>query len=62
LRFLEVRGRVAGAETIGATKNEIPTALNKPDDWHLVIAEMYGDIVNRRATSAVHFPPSQTSG
>ena len=37
LRFIEVKGRVAGAETVSVTKNEILTALNKPDDFILAI-------------------------
>ncbi len=39
LRFIEVKGRVAGADTITVTKNEILTALNKPDDFILAIVE-----------------------
>jgi hypothetical protein len=30
LRFLEVKGRVSGAETITVTRNEILYSLNKP--------------------------------
>ena len=37
LRFVEVKGRVAGAETVTVTKNEILTALNKPDDYILAL-------------------------
>jgi len=39
LRFLEVKGRVTGADTITVTKNEILYSLNKPDDFVLVIVE-----------------------
>ncbi len=39
LRFIEVKGRVAGADTVTVTKNEILTALNKPDDFILAIVE-----------------------
>ncbi len=39
LRFIEVKGRVAGADTITVTKNEILTALNKPDAFILAIVE-----------------------
>ena len=39
LRFLEVKGRVTGAETISVTRNEVLTALNKPDDYILAIVE-----------------------
>jgi hypothetical protein len=37
LRFIEVKGRVAGAETVSVTKNEILTALNKPEDFILAL-------------------------
>jgi hypothetical protein len=40
LRFIEVKGRVAGAETVTVTTNEIRTALNKPDDYILALAEV----------------------
>ncbi len=39
LRFLEVKGRIAGAATITVTKNEILYSLNKPDDFILAIVE-----------------------
>ncbi len=39
LRFIEVKGRVAGAATVTVTKNEILTSLNKPDDFVLAIVE-----------------------
>jgi superfamily II DNA or RNA helicase len=37
LRFIEVKGRVVDAETVTVTKNEILTALNKPDDYILAL-------------------------
>ena len=44
LRFLEVKGRVSGAETITVTRNEILYSLNKPDEFILAIVEfMEGD-------------------
>jgi len=43
LRFIEVKGRVTGARTVTITKNEILTALNKPDDFILAIVEVDGD-------------------
>ena len=43
LRFIEVKGRVAGAETVTVTRNEILTALNKPDDFILAVVEVDGD-------------------
>jgi SNF2 family DNA or RNA helicase len=39
LRFIEVKGRASGAETITVTKNEILYSLNKPDDFILAIVE-----------------------
>jgi hypothetical protein len=42
LRFVEVKGRVSGAETITVTKNEILYSLNKPDDYILGIVEFDG--------------------
>jgi superfamily II DNA or RNA helicase len=39
LRFLEVKGRVSGAETVTVTKNEILYSFNKPDDFILVLVE-----------------------
>ena len=37
LRFLEVKGRAIGADSVTITRNEIMTALNKPDDFILAI-------------------------
>jgi hypothetical protein len=39
LRFIEVKGRVTGADTITVTRNEILHSLNKPDDFILAIVE-----------------------
>jgi SNF2 family DNA or RNA helicase len=43
LRFIEVKGRFAGAETVTVTRNEILTSLNKPEDYILAIVELDGD-------------------
>jgi superfamily II DNA or RNA helicase len=43
LRFIEVKGRVAGAVTVTVTRNEILTALNKPDDFILAVGQVEGD-------------------
>lgn len=43
LRFIEVKGRVAGADTVTVTKNEILTGLNKPDQFILAIVEVDGE-------------------
>ncbi|URR36256.1 DUF3883 domain-containing protein [Thermosynechococcus sp. HN-54] len=40
LRFIEVKGRVEGAETVTVTKNEILTALNKPDCYILALVQV----------------------
>jgi hypothetical protein len=37
LRFIEVKGRVRGADTVTITKNEILIGLNKPDEFILAI-------------------------
>ncbi len=39
LRFIEVKGRIAGADVITVTRNEILYSLNKPDDFILAIVE-----------------------
>ena len=39
LRFIEVKGRVSGADTVIVTKNEVLTALNKPEDFILALVE-----------------------
>ena len=48
LRFLEVKGRAVGAESITITRNEIMTALNKPDDFILAIVTVDGDKADAR--------------
>ncbi len=47
LRFIEVKGRVTGAETITVTKNEILYSFNKPDDFILAIVEFFDDDSHR---------------
>ena len=39
LRFIEVKGRVTGADSITVTRNEILYSLNEPDDFILAIVE-----------------------
>ena len=48
LRFIEVKGRVKGATEVIVTKNEILTALNKPDEFILALVEVDGG--NTRTT------------
>jgi len=43
LRFLEVKGRVEGADTVTVTRNEVLYSLNKPEDYILAIVEFGGD-------------------
>jgi superfamily II DNA or RNA helicase len=40
LRFIEVKGRVEGAETVTVTKNEILASLNKPEDFLLALVSV----------------------
>lgn len=47
LRFIEVKGRVAGAPTITVTRNEVLYSLNKPDDFILAIVEFCADGTHR---------------
>lgn len=42
LRFIEVKGRAKGADTITVTKNEILTGLNRPDAYFLAIVLVEG--------------------
>lgn len=40
LRFIEVKGRAAGARDIILTQNEVRASLNSPAHWHLAIVEV----------------------
>ena len=48
LRFLEVKGRAIGADSVTITRNEIMTALNKPDDFILAIVTVDGEAADPR--------------
>lgn len=50
LRFIEVKGRVSGADTVTVTRNEIHYSLNKPDQYILAIVEFKDD-----GTHEVHY-------
>ena len=52
LRFIEVKGRIAGADTITVTKNEILYSLNKPDDFILAHRRVHGRGLAHRSLSA----------
>ena len=43
LRFIEVKGRVKDSATVMVTKNEVLTALNKPDDFILAVVIVDGN-------------------
>jgi hypothetical protein len=47
LRFIEVKGRMAEADHFTVTKNEILTALNKPEDFVLAIVEFLSEREHR---------------
>ena len=47
LRFIEVKGRMAQADHFTVTKNEILTALNKPEDFVLAIVEFLNEHEHR---------------
>jgi superfamily II DNA or RNA helicase len=43
LRFIEVKGRIAGAETVTVTRNEILYSLNNPAQYILALVEFGAD-------------------
>ncbi|MGN1038999.1 MAG: helicase-related protein, partial [Mailhella sp.] len=43
LRFIEVKGRIAGASNVIVTRNEILTALNMPEQFILALVEVNGE-------------------
>ena len=47
LRFIGVKGRIAGASTVTVTRNEILYSLNKPEGFILAIVEFTGDDTHR---------------
>ena len=53
LRFIEVKGRDASADTITVTRNEILYSLNKPEDFILAIVEFL-----RRERTPRALPPA----
>jgi hypothetical protein len=46
LRFIEVKGRIEGADTVTITRNEILTALNKPEAFILAIVSVADGFVH----------------
>jgi hypothetical protein len=66
LRFIEVKGRIEGAETVTVTKNEILTALNKPDNFILALVQVpmdqnfpEGDVFKVKTTSGTYAVPGE---
>ena len=49
-RFIEVKGRTEGATTVAVTRNEIITALNKPDNYILAIVQ-----IKQEAQPSIHY-------
>jgi SNF2 family DNA or RNA helicase len=47
LRFIEVKGRVSGADTITVTRNEILYSLNKPEEFILALVEFLDEDKHR---------------
>ena len=47
LRFIEVKGRISGADTITVTRNEILYSLNKPEEFVLAIVEFLDETNHR---------------
>ncbi len=69
LLFLEVKGRVTGAETFVVTRNEILHGLNVPDAWVLALVEVSPEgaehdrvrYLRRPFGDTVHLPFATTS-
>ncbi|MCJ2542483.1 helicase-related protein [Thermostichus vulcanus] len=66
LRFIEVKGRIEGAETVTVTKNEILTALNKPDNFILALVQVpldrefpEGDVFKVKTTAGTYAVPGE---
>ena len=53
LRFLEVKGRGRGADTVTVTANEIRTALNRPEQFVLALVEV--DVEQEPPTTSVRY-------
>jgi hypothetical protein len=47
LRFIDVRGRVASADTVTVTRNEILYSRDKPEDYILAMVEFMADGTHR---------------
>ena len=47
LRFIEVKGRVSGADSVTVTRNEILYSLNEPEDFVLAIVEFIDEKLHK---------------
>ncbi len=47
LRFIEVKGRVTGAQTLTVTRNETLYSFHEPEQFILAIVEFMGDVTHR---------------
>jgi superfamily II DNA or RNA helicase len=56
LRLLEVKGRVAGADTVTVSRNEIMAGRNQPDSYFLVVVEVIFDGEHAQGQS-IHYIP-----
>jgi len=57
LRFIEVKGRMAGAKTITVSKNEILAGLNEPEAYFLAVVEVrFSDDGEPLAAEPVYIP------
>ena len=61
LRFIEVKGRVVGADTVMITRQEVITSLHEPDKYILAIVEVDAGFARQpryvRGALARHEPP-----
>jgi hypothetical protein len=46
LRFIEVKGRVKGADTVMVTRQEVITSLHEPDKFILVVVIVDNDVAD----------------
>ena len=51
VRYIEVKGRIAGADTVTVSRNEILTSLNELDKWVLPSSKFTQDKAKKSATS-----------
>jgi hypothetical protein len=50
LRFVEVKGRAAGAEVVIFTRNEMLTALNAPEAYYVALVAVEAGFTQSRST------------